>query len=248
MTEIETLAGWLDASESNVALTGAGVSTDSGIPDFRSANAGIWRDHDPMEVASLGGFNADPRRFYAFWGHRFQALDEAPPNATHTLLARLEAAGQLDCIVTQNIDGLHQRAGSKTVHEVHGAYRQARCLACERVETLDAVTERILGGRLPICQVCGGFVKPDVVLFGEQLPEAFAHATRAVKAAGVLLVLGSSLGVHPVAGLVPDAANAGAKVVLVNREATPYDDIASLVIHTELVPFSEALSARMLSR
>lgn len=245
MTEIETLAGWLEASESSVALTGAGVSTDSGIPDFRSTNAGIWRDHDPMEVASLGGFKADPRGFYAFWGHRFAALDDAPPNATHRLLARLEATGRLDAVVTQNIDGLHQRAGSKTVHEVHGAYRQARCLACERVESLAAVSDRVLGNRLPICQVCGGLVKPDVVLFGEQLPEAFTHATRAVERASLLLVLGSSLGVHPVAGLVPDAARQGAKVVIVNREATPYDDIASLVIRSELVPFSQALATRL---
>lgn len=221
-----------------VALTGAGVSTDSGIPDFRSAQSGLWREHDPMEIASVEGFQRDPRRFYDFWGERFARLGDARPNATHRALAALEGEGLLAAVVTQNIDGLHGDAGSKRVLEVHGSYRRARCIGCGRVEALDEVVARLKTGRLPICQACGDLVKPDVVLFGELLPPVFGEAQALAKGADLLVVLGSSLAVYPVAGLVADAR----AVALVNRDPGPFDEDARLVLHAELTPAMHALA------
>ncbi len=240
--DIEALAARLRGAERAVALTGAGVSTDSGIPDFRSASSGLWRHHDPMRVASVEGFRREPRAFYDFWGERFARLGEARPNVTHRVLAALERAGRLRAVITQNIDGLHTIAGSERVIEVHGSFRNARCIECGARYPTDAITERVARGRLPICDRCGGLVKPDVTLFGEELPPAFADAARLAREADLLLVLGSSLEVHPVAGLVPDASAAGAFVALINREESAYDDVADLVIHAELGPTMEALA------
>lgn len=231
---IDALVALIRGAERAVALTGAGVSTDSGIPDFRSASSGIWREYDPMEIASIEGFRREPRKFYEFWGERFGALRDKRPNVTHDVLAELERAGRLTAVVTQNIDGLHQAAGSERVLEVHGSYRRARCMGCSKVEPLDHVVARVRAGRLPICQVCGELVKPDVVLFGEMLPPVFGEAERLMTECDVLLVLGSSLFVHPVAGLVPGALRAGAKVAIVNRDPSPYDDAAHVVVHGEL--------------
>jgi NAD-dependent deacetylase len=233
--DIRELAARLREARCAVALTGAGVSTDSGIPDFRSASSGLWEHHDPAQVASLAGFVREPRAFYEFWGERFAKLGEAEPNVTHLTLAALERAGHLAAVVTQNIDGLHGAAGSERVLEVHGSYRQARCLGCGEISSLEEVSARVRGGRLPICH-CGGLVKPDVTLFGEDLPPSFAEAEALVRQADVLLVLGSSLEVHPVAGLVPEASSHGAFVALINREPSRYDGLADLVLHTELAP------------
>lgn len=241
MSELAELAARLRSSRGAVALTGAGVSTESGVPDFRSPSSGLWATHDPMEVASLMGFQRDPRAFYAFWGERFAKLGEARPNVTHHVLAALERAGWLSAVITQNIDGLHTEAGSARVVEVHGSYRQARCIECGGVRSLEQVLARVASGRLPICE-CGGLVKPDVTLFGEDLPPAFAEAQALARAADVLLVLGSSLEVHPVAGLVPQAHEQGAFVVFVNREPSRYDAVADLVIHAELGPTMQALA------
>lgn len=242
---VEELAERLRAARAPVALTGAGVSTDSGIPDFRSASSGLWREADPMEVASVLGFRREPRRFYDFWGQRFATLGEAQPNVTHRVLAALEDAGMLSGVVTQNIDGLHARAGSGRVLEVHGSYRQARCLGCGRVEPLERVLERVRAGRLPFCEECGELMKPDVVLFGEDLPPVFGEATRLAQDSDLLLVLGSSLEVHPVAGLVPEARAAGSRVVLINRDPSRYDPIADLVLQSELGPVMRALADRL---
>jgi NAD-dependent deacetylase len=232
--DVERLVELLRTSERIVALTGAGVSTDSGIPDFRSASSGLWAEHDPMEVASLDGFQRDPRRFYEFWGARFGALSDKRPSVTHEVLAALERAGRLEAVITQNIDGLHQRAGSAEVLEVHGSYRRARCLGCAAVEPLDDVTARVRAGRLPICQRCGEMMKPDVVLFGEALPPVFERAQALVTECDLLLVLGSSLAVHPVAGLVPAALRAGARVAIVNRDPCEYDDLVTVCVQGEL--------------
>jgi NAD-dependent deacetylase len=219
-----------------VALTGAGVSTESGIPDFRSASSGLWARHDPMEVASIEGFRRDPRRFYDFWGERIDALGAARPNATHRVLAALERAGIVRAVITQNIDGLHQDAGSARVLEVHGSVRRARCVECHMPSPREHVDERVRRGRVPVCARCGGLVKPDVVLFGEDLPPVFAEADELARGSDVLLVLGSSLEVHPVAGLVPEAQEAGAFVAIINREPSRYDPLADLVIQAELGP------------
>lgn len=243
---VHDLALRLREAQRALVLTGAGVSTESGIPDFRSAASGLWERHDPMEVASLEGFRRDPRRFYDFWGERFDALGHARPNATHRVLAALERAGIVRAVVTQNIDGLHGDAGSVRVLEVHGSVRRARCVECRMPSPREVVDERVRHGRVPICARCSGLVKPDVVLFGEDLAPAFAEAEQLARRCDVLLVLGSSLEVHPVAGLVPDAKEAGAFVAMINREPSRYDAIADLVIQAELGPTMSEL-ARALS-
>ncbi|UJR80332.1 SIR2 family NAD-dependent protein deacylase [Sandaracinus amylolyticus] len=236
---IRDLVSWLRESKRTVALTGAGVSTDSGIPDFRSPRSGLWAKHDPMQVASISGFHSDPATFYGFWAERFGALGQAEPNVAHRVLAKLEARGLVHAIVTQNIDGLHQRAGSRRVLEVHGTWRTARCTTCgARFDTLrlfDDVPRGATGRDLvPTCDRCGGLVKPDVVLFGEALSDDFAEAERTVDRCDLLVVLGTSLEVWPVAGLAPRAHAAGGRVVVINRESTAADQEADLVIHAEL--------------
>ena len=243
MGDVERLAALLKGAKRGVALTGAGVSTESGIPDFRSPDSGLWKEHDPMEIASLEGFRREPRAFYAFWGERFGALAGAQPNVTHHVLARLERQGRLRGVVTQNIDGLHHDAGSETVLEVHGSYRQARCVGCRAVYPLADMEARVKAGRLPFCDACGEFVKPDVVLFGEDLPPLFREAERLTELADVFLVLGSSLQVHPVAGLVALAHRHGARLAIVNREPSPYDELAEVLIHAELGATMRALAS-----
>jgi NAD-dependent deacetylase len=237
-SQIADVARRLAQAERAVALTGAGVSTDSGIPDFRSAQSGLWEEHDPMRVASLEGFRADPFAFYGFWGARFRGLSDKAPNPTHELVARLEAMGRLRAVITQNIDGLHREAGSRFVHEVHGTYTRARCLRCGIVYPLDLIVERVEAGQPPFCDSCGDLVKPDVVLFGEPLPPIFERSAALVREADLLLVLGTSLEVHPVAGLVPLARETGAEVIIVNRDESAYDHLATHLVRAELTPFS----------
>ncbi len=231
---LERLAAWLRAGRPTVALTGAGVSTDSGIPDFRGG-AGLWDEVDPMEVASAQGFYEDPARFYRFWRRRFGVIASAEPNVAHQFLALLERKGILQALVTQNVDGLHQRAGSERVLEVHGSFARARCTGCG-----EAVPGRdVLAGAPeappPACPACGGLVRPDVVLFGELLPpDVFEAAVEAVDAAEVVLVMGTSLQVQPVAGLVPRALHRGKDVAILNGAPGPYDEAADVVLHGPL--------------
>lgn len=227
-----------------VALTGAGVSTESGIPDFRSAG-GLWENTDPMRVASIQGFLDDPEGFYRFWREKFAALTHAEPNVAHRVLATLEGRHKLASVITQNIDGLHRKAGSQRVHEVHGSFQRARCLRCGTNYPISEVFEQSRRWEVPHCDMCGGLIKPDVVLFGEMLPDAFQLATRDVSQADTLLVLGSSLEVHPVAGLVPQAKASGASVVLVNRDEGPYDQLADLVVQGELGELMRAVESRL---
>ena len=207
-----------------VVLTGAGVSTESGIPDFRSAG-GIWASFDPMEVASIAGFRRDPARVWEFYARRLAVLDDAEPNDAHRALARLEQLGLVEAIVTQNVDGLHQRAGSADVLEVHGSIRAAICLGCGAPAGLDRVLELL---PLPHCE-CGEVLKPGVVMFGELLPEyAIERATALARRARLLLVVGSSLEVHPVAGLPLETLAAGGSLAIVNRGPTALDGRAQL--------------------
>ena len=230
---VEALAALLRDAERSVALTGAGVSTESNIPDFRSAENGIWRERDPMEVASIEGFRRDPRGFYEFWSDKLGTTAGAKPNVTHRLLAALEERGSLAGVITQNVDGLHHDAGSRSVLEVHGSFRTTRCLGCGDAATLEEVVARVREGEEPVC-ACGALIKPDVVLFGELLPPVFGEAERLARRCDVLLVLGSSLAVYPVAGIVPLASAAGARVAIVNRDPGPFDDLADVVVHGEL--------------
>jgi NAD-dependent deacetylase len=213
-----------------VVLTGAGISTESGIPDFRSPT-GIWADYDPMEYATIAAFRRDPLKVWEFYARRFDVLTRAQPNAGHRALAQLEQNGLVRAVVTQNIDGLHERAGSQAVVEMHGSIRTASCLECgERVHLADVVAA-LQDASVPRCPRCGEILKPDVVMFGELLPEdAMEHASSLARAAGVLLVVGSTLEVFPVAGLPEETLAAGGQLAIVNRGPTPYDGRATVRI------------------
>lgn len=209
-----------------VVLTGAGVSTESGIPDFRS-ESGIWTEVDPFEVASLRAFRSDPARVWGFYRARIHVLREAEPNAAHLALAELERRDLVQAVITQNIDTLHSRAGSRDVVEVHGSIRSAQCLGCLWTEPVDAVLAQLESSAMPSCPHCGEVLKPGVVLFGEQLPaQAIDRATQLARGARLLLVVGSSLEVWPVAGL-PLEARAFA---IVNRGPTALDRDAILKV------------------
>jgi NAD-dependent deacetylase len=211
-----------------VVLTGAGISTESGIPDFRSPS-GIWARYDATEYATIDAFLENPAKVWEFYGMRLLMLDEAQPNDGHRALAELEDRGWVRGVVTQNIDRLHERAGSRALVEVHGSIRTSSCLACGTVLPLAEVVELL---PVPACPACGRILKPDVVMFGELLPDgAMARATQLAAAAGVLLVVGSSLEVHPVAGLPLETLAAGGSLAIVNRGSTPLDEQAAVRIN-----------------
>lgn len=222
----ERLAELIRAHQPCVALTGAGCSQESGIPTFRSAG-GIWAQFDPYEVASIDGFERDPGRVWEFYGLRLGVLEQAEPNAAHRALAELEGAGLVQAVITQNVDGLHRAAGSRDVVEVHGTVATATCPRCGRRER---DPKRLLP--LPRCADCDAVLRPDVVMFGELLPfDAIDRATRLAHEAALLLVVGSSLQVYPVAGLPEETLRAGGRLAIVNREPTPYDHRAALAAH-----------------
>jgi NAD-dependent deacetylase len=213
-----------------VILTGAGVSTESGIPDFRS-RTGLWASFDPLEYASLEAFRRDPRKVWSFYKPRIAVLTDAKPNPAHVALAELERLGRVEAIVTQNIDLLHERAGSRNVVEVHGSIRTATCPGCGQRQPLERVLELLEDADAPVCPACGEILKPDVVFFGELLPaEAIDRATELARRAGLLLVVGSALEVYPVAGLPLETLAAGGTLAIVNRDPTALDDRAALRI------------------
>lgn len=213
-----------------VVLTGAGVSTESGIPDFRSPT-GIWAQVDPMEYASLRAFQADPEKVWRFYAPRIEMLTGAEPNEAHRALAELERRGLVSGLVTQNIDLLHERAGSREVVEVHGSIRTATCPACRCVHGLDEVIALVEAQGTPRCRECGAVVKPDVVFFGELLPEAaIDRAYELAREAALMLVIGSALEVYPVADLPLETLRTGGSLAIVNRGATGHDERAELKI------------------
>ena len=233
MTRVGTAAELADlivARGPAVVLTGAGMSTESGIPDFRSA-AGLWAEVDPFEVASIDAFRRDPLRVWRWYGPRIDGLLAARPNAGHEALAALERTGHVRAVLTQNIDTLHARAGSASVVELHGSIASFTCLACGAREQLDAVLAQLRDREAPLCPACGTILKPGVVMFGELLPvDAFARAERLAREAGVLVVVGSSLQVWPVAGLPSETLSAGGALAVLNEDATPFDEDAALVV------------------
>jgi len=217
-------------------LTGAGISTESGIPDFRSPT-GIWAEVDPFEVASIQAFRRDPERVWGFYRTRIHSLLEAEPNAAHYALAELERRGLVQALITQNIDTLHTRAGSRDVIEVHGSIRSSVCLSCGREEGLEAVLAQLEERPAPLCDRCGAVLKPGVVLFGELLPvAAIERASDLARAAELMLVVGSSLEVWPVAGLPLEAR----AIAIVNRGPTALDERAALKVDA---PAGETLAA-----
>jgi NAD-dependent deacetylase len=238
------LAELIRANQPCVVLTGAGVSTESGIPDFRSAS-GIWAQYDPYEVASIDGFRRDPERAWEFYGRRLGVLGGAQPNPAHLALAELERQGWIEALITQNVDRLHERAGSQALIEVHGSLRSASCLECGEREPMEEVAARL---PLPRCRICEAVLKPDVVMFGELLPAAaIDRAAELAEGAALLLVVGSSLEVWPVAGL-PEATLAhGGKLAILNRDATVYDARADLVIHASAAEVLAAVTSTLSS-
>ena len=216
-----------------VALTGAGFSRPSGIPDFRSQD-GLWTHDDPMAVASLAGFRADPRKFYSWVRPLIDTIEVALPNPAHLELARLERAGRLTAVITQNIDGLHQRAGSRQVYELHGHMRTATCLDCEHQAPARPLLDQVRRGKIPRC-ACGGLFKPDVVLFDEMLPRGlFWLAQRAIEQSDVVLVAGTALEVAPVCELPLAALRRGARLIVVNQGETYLDDRADVVLREDV--------------
>jgi NAD-dependent deacetylase len=240
---VAQLAKLVREAGSVVALTGAGISVPSGIPDFRSPGTGLWEKVNPMEVAHIDAFRRDPERFWSFYGARFATLEDKVPNAAHRALAALEQRGLLDAVITQNIDMLHRRAGTRELVEVHGSIERAVCLGCELHFPLAEVRARLAadGRGVPRCD-CGRALKPGVVLFGEFLPAtAMQRAQELCSAADVLLCVGSSLEVHPVAGLPMLTRGAGGAVAIITRGPTPLDGLASVRLDGDVVDDLEAL-------
>lgn len=241
---IRRAAELIRRSQYMVAFTGAGHSTASGIPDFRSPDSGLWEQANPMVVASIWAFRLDPKTFYSWIRPMVSLLTSASPNAAHLALAHLEAAGYVKAVITQNIDNLHQRAGSSRVLELHGHMREATCVRCYREEPVDsAMLQEILDGQVPRC-ACGGVLKPNVILFGEQLPyRVFNAATAEAHRCDLILIAGSSLEVQPAADLPFRAVHNGARAIIINFQPTELDVLADVVIHddvTEILPRLEA--------
>ena len=223
------LAELLRTAGSCVALTGAGVSTESGIPDFRSPT-GIWAHYDPMAYATIEAFENDPEKVWSFYALRYRALTEAKPNDAHLALAELERRGIVSTVITQNIDLLHERAGSRDVIEMHGSIRECVCLVCGSRYGLDDVLRMLDDTPVPRC-TCGQIVKPGVVMFGELLEaETIDRAFQLARETKLLLVVGSTLEVQPVAGLPWETVTAGGQVAIVNLGPTAFDRRATLRI------------------
>jgi NAD-dependent protein deacetylase/lipoamidase len=243
MSAAAELAGLIRSAGSVVALTGAGISVPSGIPDFRTPQTGLWANVDPMEVAHISVWRHDPARFWGFYGQRFAVLDGKRPNGAHLALAELERCGRLDALVTQNIDGLHAAAGSTDPIEVHGSIATASCLVDGARYPLSDVRARAEADleAIPRCD-CGRPLKPDVVLFGELLPEAAIERAYALAArADLLLCVGSSLEVWPVAELPQVTLDAGGAVAIVTIGPTPYDPRAAVRLSGDVVAELEAV-------
>jgi NAD-dependent deacetylase len=245
--QLAQLAELVSAAGSVVALTGAGISVPSGIPDFRTPGTGLWADVDPMEVAHIDAWRADPERFWRFYGARFQSLEGKRPNAAHLALAELERRGMLDAVVTQNIDMLHRKAGTRELVEVHGTIEHSSCLACGAQHPLGETRRRLAQAPdgVPRCD-CGSPLKPDVVLFGEMLPQdALEHAHALASAADVLLCIGSSLEVHPIAQLPGVTRAAGGAVAILTQGPTPFDGRADVRLGGDVVADLRALLSEL---
>src|SRR6266545_1377297 len=241
----ERLAGLIQESECTVALTGAGVSVPSGIPDFRTPGKGLWEKVDPMSVATIDAFHRDTKRFWDFYRPRFHMLSEVQPNPAHEVLAELERRGLCDAVITQNVDRLYSKAGSEQLIEVHGSIATASCTSCAASYELEQVESLFDDEGIATCESCAGKVKPDVVLFGELLPaEAMAEAERLCSRADLLLCIGSSLEVYPVAGLPALTLDAGGRLAIVTQSSTPYDSDAAVCLDGDV---AEELTAVLAS-
>ncbi|MEE8391964.1 MAG: NAD-dependent deacylase [Anaerolineae bacterium] len=234
--EIARAAELLREAHHAVALTGAGISTPSGIPDFRSPGSGMWERANPMEVASIYTFRRQPERFYSWIRPMVSTMLAAEPNPGHRALAELEAGGWLKAIITQNIDNLHQRAGAREVLELHGHMQEATCISCYKIVPSEELLDDLLSSdEVPRCVECGGVMKPNVVLFGEQLPIKVVNAAMAhIRQTDLMLIAGSSLEVVPASQLPLVVHEQAGRLIVVNLTPTYIDDIAEVVIHGDV--------------
>jgi NAD-dependent deacetylase len=242
------LAALVRGSRRTLVLTGAGVSVPSGIPDFRTPETGLWANVDPFEVAHIDVFEREPVKFWSYYRPRFNDLGDKRPNGAHEALAELERRGLIEAVITQNIDRLHRAAGSEEVIEMHGSIETSSCRECGEAYGIEAIDDLFDGDGVAVCPACEGKVKPDVVLFGELLPaEAMARAQRLAEGAELMICVGSSLAVHPVAGLPGLTLSSGGKLAIVTKGPTPYDEDAELKLEgevdVELVALVAALDA-----
>ncbi len=233
---IQAAAELLHSANYAVALTGAGISTPSGIPDFRSPDSGLWDRANPMDVASLFSFRLHPQAFYDWIRPLAVTVIKAQPNPAHLALSRMESLGYIKTVITQNIDMLHTRAGSQHVLEIHGHMREMTCISCYQIyESAPFIPVFLETGEVPHCPECGGVLKPNVILFGEQLPVRELNAARQAAArCDVMLVAGSSLEVAPAGDLPIGAQRRGAAVIIVNRDATSIDSLAQVIIREDV--------------
>jgi NAD-dependent deacetylase len=236
-TAAARVAELLRGSQRAVALTGAGISVPSGIPDFRTPGTGLWENVDPMEVAHIEAWRRDPDRFWSFYAQRFATLVDKRPNEAHLALAELERRGLIRAVITQNIDRLHRMAGTRRLIEVHGSIEWSKCMSCGGKFPLDSVVEALRAeDGAPECPACIAPLKPDVVLFGELLPErAMAEAEELAMAADLMLCVGSSLEVYPAAGLPALTRGAGGRLALITQGPTPYDGDADVKLDGDVV-------------
>ena len=236
-TEARQVADLLQDADRAVVLTGAGISVPSGIPDFRSPGTGLWENVDPMEVAHIDAWRRDPDRFWRFYGERFASLVDKQPNEAHHALAELERRGHVRAVITQNIDRLHRLAGTERLIEMHGSIDESVCLDCGGRVRIERVLDLLAAGDgAPLCEPCAAPLKPDVVLFGELLPEqALREAQELAMEADLMICVGSSLEVYPVAGLPAITHGGGGKLVLITQGPTPYDADAAVKLDGDVV-------------
>lgn len=244
MSDVDKVREWLRMTDNAVVLSGAGISTDSGIADFRGPN-GVWTKNPAAEKsAHIDHYMSDPEvRIKAWQGRLHAPVFDAQPNDAHRAVAALQRTGSVSWLVTQNIDGLHQAAGSPddSVLELHGTVWRTRCMNCHDERPMAETLDRVRAGETdPPCRVCGGILKSATISFGQALdPDVLDRAASACGATPLLIVIGSSLGVYPAAGLVPHASRAGASLVIINNQETPFDDLADVVLRApigEVVP------------
>ncbi len=244
---IDFVANLLRQSTRAVILTGAGISTPSGIPDFRSTDRGLWTHDEPMMVASLHTFRTEPEKFFAWFRPLASQIFYAKPNAAHIALAEMQQAGLVSSIITQNVDTLHQKAGSRDVIEMHGTMQTLTCTQCYLQEEAQAHLRHFVDtGAVPRCSRCGQILKPDVILFGEQLPQAaWMKAQRAARECDLMVVAGSSLEVLPVAGLPMQALDRGAHLVIINNAPTYLNVRADVSILEDVAQVIPAIMERV---
>lgn len=246
--EIDATVDILMGSRRVVVLTGAGSSTPSGIPDFRSSDTGLWTRFDPADYASIDVFRISPEKFFTWIRPLVAGILSAHPNPSHIGLAKLEEAGYINTIITQNIDGLHQRAGSQNVLEVHGTLTTLTCIGCfNQLDSKDYIKPFIELAEIPLCPDCGKILKPDVILFGEQLPvHTWLKAQEVSKKCDLMIVAGSSLEVLPVAGLPLRALDHGARLIVINKSETYIDVRADVVIRGDVADVVPAIAQGVL--